>query len=148
MRRPLIVTILPSPTRQQALVSNLLQSCLQHFLITLRLSRKNLRQKNFCRINFQSRRRNPTSTYKTKKPSKEEEEKTTRDRVLKFQANFFIKTHPHTHAHTQTNRWIVPIHGQMFLKHGKTFSDDAVFNGFLGDQSCENERNEWQGEKQ
>ncbi len=100
----LIVTILPSPTRQKALVSNLLQSWLQHFLITLRLSRKNLRHKNFCRINFQSRRRNPTPTYKTKKPSKEEEEeKTTRDRVLKFQANFFYKNTPtHAYTHKQT----------------------------------------------
>lgn len=142
----LIVTILPSPARQQALVSNLLQSCLQHFLITVRLSRKNLRQKNFCRINFQSRRRNPTPTYKTKKTSKEEEEeKTIRDWVLKFQANFFYKN---TRTHTIKPLNCSYIWTDVFEKHGKTFSDDAVFNGFLGDQSRENERNEWQGEKQ
>jgi hypothetical protein len=103
MRRPLIVTILPSPTRQQALVSNLLQSCLQHFPITLRLSREN------------------------------------------FKLIFSIK---HTHTHTNKPLNCSYTWTDVFEKHGKTFSHDAVFNGFLGDQSLENERNEWQGEKQ
>jgi hypothetical protein len=92
----LIVTILLSPTRQQALVSNFLQSCLQHFLITLRLSRKP-ETKEFSSHKFSIKEEKPHSNLQNKKTSKEEEaeEKTTRDRVLKFQAIFFIKTHPH-----------------------------------------------------
>jgi hypothetical protein len=140
----LIVTILPTPTRQKALVSNFLQSWLQHFLITLRLSRKNLRHKNFCRINFQSRRRNPTPTYKTKKPSKEEE-RLQETESWNFKLIFSIKTHPHTRVHTQTNCWIVPISGQMFLRSTERRSLMMLVST---DFSRENERNEWQGEKQ
>ncbi len=69
--------------------------------------------------------------------------------MLKFQANFFnINTPTHTRIHTNKPLNCSYIWTDVFEKHGKTFSDDAVFNGFLGDQSRENERSEWQGEKQ